>query len=281
MGSLSLSSPLARALSLSEMRGEVSDAGEAVAKTGLQRAGLLPTTGIWHRLPRHTHVLMDDAMAHVDEDRSAASKFALAYEQARSAPTIAAPTTTATATATVTASASAAPLGAGAPQSTKKMNAGHKKLDKKAAIEIFKAREMGMRSNLSITLAHRYGLTAKAVRDIWNGRTWAEVTKPLCNARELKAREARRKSDREHPTPNPNPIPPGMAGPALDSLWWPRADRCTTCTTVGNIHNITITALPLPHDVRLPGFRGRCLFETEKRLVGGSEFCKVWSAGGH
>jgi hypothetical protein len=168
-----------------DMRGDV----DAVAKPTLFRTGPLPTTGSWHSLPRHTLRLMDDAMAHVDGERGAVSSFAPACEQARSPAT-----TTATAT-TADDDAAAAPLGAGARQSTTKLN-------QEAALEIFQAKRCnrGKRSRLSTALGRRYGITAKAVRDIWNGRTWANVTKPLWTAEDLKAYEVR-KMKRDHHTP--------------------------------------------------------------------------------
>jgi hypothetical protein len=148
-----------------------------VAKPAPFRAGLLPTTGSWRGLPRHTLRLMDDAMAHVDGDRGAVSSFAPAYEQASSA---------ATTTATAIAAADAA-----ARQSATKLN-------KEAALEIFQAKccNGGKRSRLSAILGRRYGITAKAVRDIWNGRTWANVTKPLWTAEDLEAYEGRKMESR-------------------------------------------------------------------------------------
>ena len=93
----------------------VDDMDMHVAKPAPFRAGLLPTTGSWRGLPRHTLRLMDDAMAHVDGDRGAVSSFAPAYEQASFA---------ATTTATAIAAADAA-----ARQSATKLN-------KEAALEI-------------------------------------------------------------------------------------------------------------------------------------------------
>jgi len=53
------------------------------------------------------------------------------------------------------------------------------------AIEIFKAKGPGTRrSGLSKVLADKYGITTKAIRDIWNLRTWSEVTRPLWSPEE-------------------------------------------------------------------------------------------------
>ena len=49
------------------------------------------------------------------------------------------------------------------------------------AIHIFVAakHDRAKRDGLAIRLANEFGITAKAVRDIWNLRTWAQVTKPF------------------------------------------------------------------------------------------------------
>jgi len=49
------------------------------------------------------------------------------------------------------------------------------------AIHIFVAakHDRAKRDGLAIRLANDFGITAKAVRDIWNLRTWAQVTKPF------------------------------------------------------------------------------------------------------
>ena len=54
------------------------------------------------------------------------------------------------------------------------------KITAESAVEIFKAGGLGAkRSGVSKVLAERYGITMKAVRDIWNLRTWTQVTMPL------------------------------------------------------------------------------------------------------
>jgi hypothetical protein len=54
------------------------------------------------------------------------------------------------------------------------------KLTAETAIEIFVARaSSSARDGASATLARRYGITMKAVRDVWNLRTWVQDTKPF------------------------------------------------------------------------------------------------------
>ena len=57
-------------------------------------------------------------------------------------------------------------------------------LDEAAVVQIFLAKHSnpGVRDlNLSGRLAREYGVTSKAVRDIWNMRTWKSVTEPYRN----------------------------------------------------------------------------------------------------
>ena len=57
------------------------------------------------------------------------------------------------------------------------------KITAKIAAKIFKAGGLGAkRSGVSGVLAERYGITKKAVRDIWNLRTWKKVTWPLLSS---------------------------------------------------------------------------------------------------
>ena len=95
--------------------------------------------------------------------------------------------------------------------------------------------ELYWRSSLSAALGRRYGTTAKAVRDVWNGRTWAKVTKPFWTAQDEKLYEARKKykaSKKQacsgHPTPYPTPDTLATDLPCADSLWWPRVDGAWT-----------------------------------------------------
>ena len=47
------------------------------------------------------------------------------------------------------------------------------------AIQIFRAKaDREVRDTLAMSLATQFGITAKAVRDIWNLRTWAQTTRP-------------------------------------------------------------------------------------------------------
>jgi hypothetical protein len=196
-----------------DMRGDDEfDDGDDIAKTGPRNAKLLITTGSWQSLPRHMRLLMDDAMEHVDGDHGAASKSAPTYDHARSTAT--------DADADVLFRSS--PVRPRVPKSTKKLN-------KAAALAIFQAKRCntGSRTRLSAVLGRRYGTTAKAVRDVWNGRTWAKVTKPFWTAAEKKEFEVRKmKARSDHPTPYPTPITTlAMHLPRDCSLWWPRVDR--------------------------------------------------------
>jgi len=61
------------------------------------------------------------------------------------------------------------------------------KITAEDAIEIFKARGPGAkRSGVSRVLADRYGISMKAVRDVWNMRTWSDVTMPFCGSQGTK-----------------------------------------------------------------------------------------------
>jgi hypothetical protein len=205
-----------------DMRGHGDDEfddGDAIAKTGPSHAKLLIATGSWQSLPRHMRLLMDDAMEHVDGDHAAEPKSAPTYDQARSTATDA------------DADADAAPVGVRVPKSMKKLN-------KAAALAIFQAKRCNKgsrsRSSLSATLGRRYGTTAKTVRDVWNGRTWANVTKPFWTAEDKKKFEGKEKKFEgrkmqacsDHLTPYPTPITTlPMHLPSACSLWWPRVDR--------------------------------------------------------
>jgi len=52
------------------------------------------------------------------------------------------------------------------------------KISDEAAVAIFLAGRHAPRDGLSARLADEYGISTKAVRDIWNLRTWRHVTKP-------------------------------------------------------------------------------------------------------
>ena len=53
-------------------------------------------------------------------------------------------------------------------------------LSRGQVIEIFCNRHLGQGSRLGAAIARNYGVTPKAVRDIWKGRTWTDVTSNLC-----------------------------------------------------------------------------------------------------
>lgn len=56
-------------------------------------------------------------------------------------------------------------------------------LDAEGAMRIFRLKEQHRtRDDLSERLANEYSITPKAVRDIWNLRTWMNTTRPLWNA---------------------------------------------------------------------------------------------------
>ena len=62
----------------------------------------------------------------------------------------------------------------------------HTHLDSSAVVRIFLAKRSGYTGFVSRTLSKRlsaeYGLTPKAVRDIWSMKTWKKVTQPYWNA---------------------------------------------------------------------------------------------------
>lgn len=66
-------------------------------------------------------------------------------------------------------------------------------LDPASVIGIFLAKRLnaGGRSDLSGKLARQHKITAKAVRDIWNMRTWRKTTRPFWNAKDRQAAQAR------------------------------------------------------------------------------------------
>ncbi len=46
-------------------------------------------------------------------------------------------------------------------------------------MEIYDYKEIGQDNRLGASVARKYGVTAKAIRDIWNGRTWSSLTSSL------------------------------------------------------------------------------------------------------
>jgi hypothetical protein len=67
-------------------------------------------------------------------------------------------------------------------------------LTEASAITIFLAKrsEKGQRSSLGSRLADDFGITSKAVRDIWKMRTWRKTTEPFWNAEERQRAAATR-----------------------------------------------------------------------------------------
>jgi hypothetical protein len=55
-------------------------------------------------------------------------------------------------------------------------------LDEASVIRIFEAKHLSNDPGLRHWLASQHGVTEKAVRDIWTGRTWRRVTEPYLNA---------------------------------------------------------------------------------------------------
>ena len=78
-----------------------------------------------------------------------------------------------------TAAAAAEATTTSSPTSAARHTAYATKITADIAVETFKAGGPGAkRSGVSKVLAERYGITMKAVRDIWNLRTWTQVTMP-------------------------------------------------------------------------------------------------------
>ena len=66
-------------------------------------------------------------------------------------------------------------------------------LDPASVIRIFLAKRLnaGTRSDLSGRLGRQHNITAKAIRDIWNMRTWRKTTQPFWDAADWRAAQAR------------------------------------------------------------------------------------------
>ena len=72
------------------------------------------------------------------------------------------------------------------------------KLAASDAIEIFSVRRSGVQAT---KVAHMYGVSEKAIRDIWTARTWATETWHLEPSRELVLRQAGRPKGRTNSKP--------------------------------------------------------------------------------
>lgn len=115
---------------------------------------LLPTTltsDVWGRLPASTKELMQESLSWMD------SELGMSYMQQH--PLEAGP----------------GPAAEGAPHATAQY-----KLNAMSAADIFlRKRAAPEDPNLSSRLAAEYSVTTKAVRDVWNQRTWRSITQFL------------------------------------------------------------------------------------------------------
>jgi hypothetical protein len=159
--------------------GEHSDGDTSDADDGAPLA-LLPTTLSWERLSAQARELMDDAMEHLVDEPGASSPADVLIGTRECAGVL---------------------IGTRAPPSSKMTQS---KLNAVSVKKIFiaKRQKKGHRSGLSILLGRQYGVTSKAVRDIWNGRTWAKVTEPLWTDAE------RLRASKYHPAYLPTTIAP-------------------------------------------------------------------------
>jgi len=127
---------------------------------------LLPTTftsDVWARLAPSSQELMQEALSLMD------SELEKSYMQQHPSEAGPAPA------AQGAAQAGPAPAAQGAPHATAQY-----KLNAVSVAHIFlQKRASPQDRNLSSRLAAEYGVTTKAVRDIWNGRTWTSITQLL------------------------------------------------------------------------------------------------------
>eukprot|EP00960_Hanusia_phi_P048518 758995-Hanusia_phi.AAC.1 len=63
------------------------------------------------------------------------------------------------------------------------------------AIYAERSTKEGYKSLESVVVANRYGISSKTVRDIWNHRTWVDVTKPLWNCEDMNPSAASKQND--------------------------------------------------------------------------------------
>ena len=118
------------------------------------------------------------------------------------------------------------------------------KIDADVAVKIYceKLGTMTSRDGTTAALAAEHGITQKAVRDVWNLRTWAAATRPYWNAAD------REKWAQNHGTEGASL--PQTARPKLSSSWDPglqgppmpaqAVEEPSACLTVG----------PVPHKAR-------------------------------
>ena len=136
----------------------------------------MPTTLGWHKLPAATLEMFAEGMACVEEEGAQEKKRRAA---ARNAAHVLQRASEEAAPSRLQGSASCA-VGRGAGRARAQLNA-------TSAVRIFLAKHasaeaMASKSaDLSARLALDHGVTAKAVRDIWNKRTWKSATQPYWN----------------------------------------------------------------------------------------------------
>jgi len=119
---------------------------------------LLPTTftsDVWRRLPTSSQELMQEALSLLDFEREQEQIYVQQHG--------------------LEAEPGPAAQGEGAPHATVQY-----KLDEEKVVNIFLAKRDAPEDRyLSARLAAQYGVTPKAVRDIWNRRTWTSITLTL------------------------------------------------------------------------------------------------------
>lgn len=76
------------------------------------------------------------------------------------------------------ASTGSAPAATASQQTQSKLSRGPSVISADEAREIFLARQRASARDLAARLAPQFGITAKAIRDIWSLRTWTHITKP-------------------------------------------------------------------------------------------------------
>ena len=193
-------SPLCNAMrAAAGKRGREVDEGEGDEDWS---AYAMPTTLSWSKLPASTLELFEEGISCVEEDCKLQAKkrrtathtgAGIAQRVCREAPPSGLHVLAACAGLSSDAGecqtaqagpAQAGPAQAGPAQAPAKN--GRAQLDDESAVRIFLAKyasaeAMSSKSDLSGKLALQYGVTAKAVRDIWNMRTWKKATQPYWN----------------------------------------------------------------------------------------------------
>ena len=104
------------------------------------------------------------------------------------------------------------------------------------AVEIFKVRRTGVQAT---NLANMYGVSEKAIRDIWTARTWARETWHLEPSRQMVLKQAGRPKGRTDSRPRPTK-PAGHSNRLFENQSWPLADTAN----IADAHSLCI-AVPL------------------------------------